>query len=242
MHRVIVPMSGPMPFFNEDEYPFPKPLVEINGRPMIEYVIRNILELGQDTWIKFLIRADYCTRYHLDDTITLLAENASVSPVAKDTGGALCTALLAIEEINNSDPLLILNADQYFAAGFASSVRRLFEPPYDGGCVVFDSVHPRWSFVRTVGDEIVEAAEKRPITRRAVAGVYGFARGADFVSAAKQALLKDASHDGAYYLSAAVNEMVLMNKKLRAVEVAPGDYHSFYSPAKIAEFCGRAAN
>ena len=241
MLNVLVPMSGPMPFFNEGEYPFPKPLVEINGVPMIEYVVRNIASCGPDVRAIFLVRQDHCKKYHLDDTIRLLApEHAEVLKVASETRGALCTALLAIESINNDNPLLIVNSDQYFTQGFAQGVRQLFEPPYEGGCLVFDSVHPRWSFVRTHGDEIVEAAEKRPITRRAIAGAYGFARGADFVAAAKQALLKDANHDGVFYLSAAINEMVLMNKRLRAVQMPSADYHSFYSPKKIAEFSASA--
>ncbi len=241
MLNVLVPMSGPMPFFNEGEYPFPKPLVEINGLPMIEYVTRNILSCGPDVRVNFLVREDYCKKYHLDDTIRLLAPGQSmVTQVSTDTCGALCTALLAVEQIDNDQPLLIVNSDQYFTKDFAGKVSALFEAPYEGGCLVFESVHPRWSFVRTTGEDITEAAEKRPITKRAIAGVYGFGRGADFVTAAKQALLKDASHDGIFYLSAALNEMVLMNKRLRAVEVPAADYHSFYSPKKIAEFAGSA--
>ena len=237
MLNVLVPMSGPMPFFNVDEYPFPKPLVEINGLPMIEYVTRNILSCGPEVRVNFLVREDYCKKYHLDDTIRLLAPLQSViTPVPTNTCGALCTTLLAVEQIDNDQPLLIVNADQYFTRDFAEKIAALFEPPYEGGCLVFESVHPRWSFVRTIGEEIIEAAEKRPITKRAIAGVYGFGRGADFVKAAKQALLKDASHDGIFYLSAAINEMVLMNKRLRAVDVLAANYYSFYSPKKIAEF------
>ena len=52
----------------------------------------------------------------------------------------------------------------------------------DGGVIVFDSVHPRWSFVRVdKAGFVIETAEKRPISRLATAGFYYFRRGADFV-------------------------------------------------------------
>jgi NDP-sugar pyrophosphorylase family protein len=237
MLNVLIPLSGQMPFFGEAEYPFPKPLVEINGLPMIEYVVRNLLSLGE-VRPHFLVRQDYCRKFHLDDTIRLLCAHAKVTPVATETGGALCTALLAVDDIAPEEPLLVVNADQYFSDGFAPAVRSLFEDPWQGGCLVFDSVHPRWSFVRTAGEQIIEAAEKRPISRQAVAGVYGFLRGKDFVEAAGNALMKDASHDGRFYTSAAVNELILLGRQLRAVPVAASTYHSFYSPNKIAEFTG----
>jgi len=45
----------------------------------------------------------------------------------------------------------------------------------DAGTIVFDSVHPRWSFVKTNEKGLViEAAEKRPPSRNATAGFYHF--------------------------------------------------------------------
>ena len=195
MLNIVVPMSGKTPFFDGHDFPFPKPLVEINGITMIEYVTRNISELGIDANVYFMVREDYCKKYHLDDTIKLLLpENAHVIPVAFETKGALCTTLLAIDHINTHDPVIAINSDQYFSYGFKDSVLMLFEDDFDGGCLVFQSVHPRWSYVRVQDQHIIEAAEKRPITRHAIAGVYGFSHGTDFVKAAHSALQKDADH------------------------------------------------
>jgi len=242
MLNIVVPMSGEMPFFKDIDYPYPKPLVEINGRPMIEYLVRNLLSCGPEVRIVFLVREDHVKKFYLGNTIRLLARDQSVvQSVPVHTGGALCTVLMAVELIDNNQRLLIVNFDQYFTHNFREGVEALFQTPYEGGCFVFESVHPRWSFVRTLGEDIVEASEKRPISRQAIAGVYGFSRGADFVAAANQALLKDASHDGSFYVSSVINEMVLINKRLRAINVPAGAYHSFYSPAKIAEFTSSLA-
>ena len=237
MLNIVVPISGKTPFFDGNDFPFPKPLIEINGVTMIEYVAKNISELGVDAKIYFMVREEYCKKYHLDDTIKLLLpENSYVIPVAFETKGALCTTLLAIDYINTSDPLLVINSDQFFSSGFNDLVQKLFENDFDGGCLVFQSVHPRWSYVRVEDQQIIEAAEKRPITKHAIAGVYGFSHGIDFVKAAHSALQKDAEHEGNFFLSAAVNECVLLKKRLRAVEVSTSQYFSFYSPQKIIEF------
>ena len=83
---------------------------------------------------------------------------------------------------------------------------------------------------------IVEASEKRPISKNAIAGVYVFQRGSDFVTGAKEAIRKDASVGGAYFVSAVFNELILMNRTMHAVAVPNADYVTFYSPQKIAEY------
>lgn len=237
MLNIVIPMSGSMPFFPEDEYPFPKPLVEINGHPMIQYLIENIKSLEFDIHVTYLVRDDFCRKYHLDSTIGLLSPfPCRIIPVANSTCGALCTSLLATDYIDHPDPVMILNFDQYFLSNFSEMVSYLLTANGDGGCVVFDSAHPRWSFVRILDGEIVEAAEKHPITKSAIAGVYLFKNGADFVVAAKNALLKGASHNGVFYISAVINELILLNKKLLAIETPTQNYFSFYSPGKISEF------
>ncbi len=63
--------------------------------------------------------------------------------------------------------------------------------------VIFPDVHPRWSFVKCDADgNVIEAAEKRPISNLATEGFYYFGSGAAFVEAAEAMILKDASVNG----------------------------------------------
>ncbi len=235
--EVIVPMSGPMPFFDTDSSPFPKPLVEIDGVPMIAYLAANLRTLRTLRRAHFLVREDYCKKYHLDDTIRLLLPGVSnVIRVSPETRGALCTALLCIDELSLSAPVVVMNFDQYFSGDFAGLIRRLLSPQVDGGVAVFESVHPRWSFVKLECDRVVQAVEKRPISRTAIAGIYAFSRSEEFLEAAFSALKNNASCDGAFYISAAINELILRGKVLNAVTVTERDYHTFYSPQRVDEF------
>jgi hypothetical protein len=82
----------------------------------------------------------------------------------------------------------------------------------------------------------MEAVEKKPISRNAIAGMYYFSQGSSFVENSMQAIIKRRSHDGMYYTSAVLNELILKGKNLLTYKIETDEYHSFYSPEKIKEF------
>lgn len=238
MLNILLPLAGPNTYFDSQEYPFPKPLIEVLGTPMIERVINNLNEINEDKRFIFLIRNEDCSKFHVDNTLRLLTgDRGIIIKVQGDTGGALCSALLAIDHINNSDQLLIANSDQIFKNNLHLYFEGMKRVDGDAACMTFSSIHPRWSYVKI--DEsraIIQASEKNPISKNAVAGIYYFKKGVDFVGAAKKSIFKDSSTDGKYFISSAINELTLMGKKAISVEVNNADYVSFYTPQKIAEY------
>jgi hypothetical protein len=103
--------------------------------------------------------------------------------------------------------------------------------------VTFESIHPRWSYARTDADlHIIETAEKRPISKHAIAGLYYFRQGRDFVDSAMNMIKKDAHVNGTYFIAPTLNEMVLHNKKLTIYPIENSRYHTFYTPNKINEY------
>jgi len=83
---------------------------------------------------------------------------------------------------------------------------------------------------------VVETAEKRPISRHAVAGLYYFKKGHDFVDSAMSMIQKDSSVNGSFYISPTLNEMILKGKVITTTSVNTDDYHTFYTPQKIKEY------
>jgi hypothetical protein len=103
--------------------------------------------------------------------------------------------------------------------------------------VVFDSVHPRWSFVKTDGDDmVIEAAEKRPISRNATAGVYYFRKGRFFVEAAKAMIKRDASVNGGYFVCPSLNEMVLAQMRVGVERIRREQYISLATPQSVEDY------
>ncbi|MNN67911.1 hypothetical protein D3C81_1835740 [compost metagenome] len=112
----------------------------------------------------------------------------------------------------------------------------------DAGVVIFKSLHPRYSFVRlNTEGYVVEAAEKNPISNHAVAGLYWFDKGAMFVEAVKEMIRNDARVNDAFYIAPALNEMVLLHRKIGTHQVELHQYHPLKNPHQLLAFEGVSA-
>jgi len=236
MINVIIPLAGKQQFFTESEYIYPKPLIEINGKTMIEYVIKNLNEIKEEKQFIFIVNSDDVKNYHMDNIFKLLTDdNCKIVEVKKETKGAACSVLMGIEYIYNDSELIIANPDQLFDNILGNVMNSL--RGYDASILSFNSIHPRWSYARLdESGNIIETAEKRPISKNAIAGLFYFRKGSDFVESAMNMIRKDANVNGSYYVAPTLNEMVLKNKMLNIVKIDNESYHIFSSPQTIKEY------
>lgn len=238
MINVLIPLSGNSKFFDSEEYFYPKMLVEILGKPMIQHAVENLQTIQHDLQFIFVIKKIDCVKFHLDDTLHLLTNGeCKIIILDQETKGAACSALLAIDVINDGNPLIIANFDQLIDGDLSKIVDELFNTNCDAGCLVFNSTHPRWSFVKLDADNyVLETAEKRPLSKNAIAGFYYYKQGKDFILAAQSMILKSCSNAEIFYIAPTFNELILKGKKIKALQIPNKNYHSFYTPQKIEEF------
>jgi len=234
--NVLVPMASKSQYFPEAEYPFPKPLIELGESTMAELVINNLATAAQQHRFIFILSQEDCRKFHLDRTLSIItAGQCDIIRLNKETRGAACSALMAIDFIDNETPLLIANGDQIFDDPIDTLIAGLTHK--DAGVVTFDSVHPRWSYVRVdESGRVVETAEKRPLSRHAIAGLYHFRQGKDFVQASMRMIQKDESVNGLFYIAPSLNQMILAGKEVGMSKVDNDRYHTFYIPQKIKEY------
>jgi len=211
--KVLIPMAGEGSRFVQAGYTFPKPLIDVNGKPMIQRVIEN---LDFDAEYIFLVRKEHLEEYEIEATLQQIThDNCNIVVVDSLTEGAACTALLARKLIDNCEELLIANSDQvieYSRENF-ETLRRFTD--LDGIVFAFRAVHPKWSFVRTnARGLVVEVAEKKPISDIATCGIYYYRRGADFVSCALKMIAKDVRVNNEFYIAPVYNEMLSDKKTL----------------------------
>lgn len=232
--RYLIPIAAEHDLFPRSEFYFPKPLIEVAGKTMISRVISGIETKDPEASFIFVVRETDCTEFSLDSAIRLSTQRPTeIIQLSKETRGSLCSCLMAIEHVDDEHPLVICNGDQVLDI----NLREVFAnfSSADAGVITFDSVHPRWSFARVDDVGVVtEVAEKRVISRSAIAGFYYFRKGSSFIEAAKLSILKSSTLNQNFYISPVVNEVILQGGTVREYKVDEGSYLSFYSPKRLA--------
>ena len=207
-------MAGEGSRFVKEGYTFPKPLIDVRGKPMIQTVVEN---LDFDCEYVFLVRKKHIEQYSgILDTLDRIT-NGRFNYVEVDglTEGAACTALLAEKYIDNDEGLLIANSDQFIEYEPDNFLTLKSLTSVDAMVFTFNAVHPKWSFVKTNSRGfITEVAEKRPISNIATCGIYWYRRGSDFVKYAKQMIEKDIRVNNEFYIAPVYNELIQDGKSL----------------------------
>ena len=240
MIHIVMPMGGEGKRFAERGYTFPKPLVEIAGKPMVEIVVHNLTPSEPHRFI-FICRQEHLQKFALGEVLNLIAPENRVISMRSPTSGALCSVLLGMEYLQNDDELLVANADQFVDIpidGFLAAARA---GKWDGYVMTFPSTHPKWSYVKTEGDHIVTVAEKQPISRNATVGLYYFRRSKDFVAAAERMLLKNATVAGEFYVAPVYNELILKGKKIGMYPISRDQMHGLGMPEDVEVFVASRA-
>ena len=234
MMNVVVLMAGTSQSFAEKGYMYPKYLLDYKGKPIVQHVVDSLKPLNAN--LSFVILKEDDDKAFIASTLQILAPNAKIYKVNKQTKGAVCSALFAIDSINNDDELVIINGDQLLTSELVESIQEFREKQYEGGIIVFRSVLPRWSFVALDEQGLVcETSEKRPISDLATAGCYYFRHGKDFVEAAYNIIRKDENFSGNYYICSTYNELILKQQKVGVHEIPMEHYLSFATPQLYEE-------
>jgi len=215
--NVLIPMAGAGSRFTQAGYTFPKPLIDVQGKPMIQVVAEN---LNIKANFIYIVQKEHREKYNLDTLLNLVTPKCKVVEVDELTEGAACTALLAKKYIDNDSPLFFANSDQFVEWDSNEFFYKMNETEADGGIVTFKSTHPKWSFAK-INDQgfVTEVAEKNPISDMATVGFYYWKHGSDFVKYAEQMINNDIRVNGEFYVCPVYNEAIQEGKEIRTFDI-----------------------
>ena len=236
--NILIPMAGAGKRFFDAGYIFPKPLIEIDNKPMIQWVIES---LNLKANYIFIIQKEHQEKYNIKSVLKILQPNCKIIELDHLTEGAACTTLLAKEYINNDDPLIIANSDQYINWNSSKAFYDFNSKNLDGAILTFEAIHPKWSYAKCNNEGFVtEVAEKKVISKNATVGVYYWKHGSDYVKSAEEMIKKNIRVNNEFYVCPVYNEFLQRNKKIKIHKVdkmwglgTPEDLNNFIQKMKF---------
>ncbi len=219
MLQIVVPMAGRGSRFANAGFALPKPFIPVHGIPMIKLVIEN-LRPQQEHRFLFLCLEEHLRKYPVEELLKRASPNCEIIPVEGVTQGAACTVLLAHDYINNDDPLMIANSDQWVDVSIDKYLQQFDDANVSGLIMTMEANDPKWSFVR-LNDQrrVVEVVEKKVVSNEATVGIYNFRHGCDFVSAAEKMIAQDQRVNNEFYVAPTYNLLIAEGKEIRFVNI-----------------------
>lgn len=209
---IVVPMAGRGSRFAQAGYLNPKPLIPINGIPMIKVVIDNLTPSRPHRFV-FICQQEHVRKHDLKVKLNQWAPGSALVELTEVTQGAACTVLKAIDFLDTG-PLMIANSDQYVDRSIDDYLR-VQDEGLDGLIMTMTANDPKWSFVALNSSALVtRVVEKEVISNEATVGIYNFARGTDFVLAANQMIERNERVNGEFYVAPVYNELISTGAKI----------------------------
>lgn len=201
MLNIVVPMAGRGSRFAKEGYKLPKPLIDVNGKHMIEVVINNLKPTQPHRFI-FVCQQQHITEFSLDNVFSNICSDYQLIGIDGITEGAAITVLKAREFIDNDDPLMIANSDQWVDMSIDDYLLDMERRALDGSMLTMKASDPKWSYAKVDSNGFVtEVVEKIVVSDEATVGIYNFKKGKDFCQLADKMIQQDLRSNGEFYVA-----------------------------------------
>lgn len=235
-------MAGLGSRFTDAGFDLPKPLIEIDGKTLIQHSVETV---GIDGRYIFITRLYDNPEYNqkLSDILSRIAPGHIEIKVSGKQYGTSYSALFAKSYIDNDDELILTNCDQRLAWNPEDFLRMSRSHGIDGSILTHESSSHKHSYAVVENGLVSHLAEKNPISNNALVGLHYWKRGRDFVESAEK-LVKECLSDGREsYVSLTYNYLIASGKKIVAYQVPANAYIPLGTPrdleiyqAKINEY------
>lgn len=226
--QIVIPMSGIGKRFIDAGYTDPKPLIKVDGKPIIEHVLN--LFPGEKN-ISFI-----CNDKHLKET-KMSKILKSISPSSKiyevpveGRKGPVDAVSRIFKEIADEDEVIVSYCDYGTVWDYKKFLKETREKNCQGAIACYKGFHPHmlgndnYAFVREKDNLMIEIKEKESFTSNkmneyASNGTYYFQSGSIMKKYFRKLVQRDIQINGEYYVSLVYNLMVEDHLKVNIFEI-----------------------
>ncbi len=237
--NIVIPMAGAGSRFASAGYTDPKPLIRVHHTPMIKLVIDNLRPSGRHARFVFICQRAHVAAYGLREKFAAWAPGCEIVELDGLTEGAACTVLAAAHLIDNGQPLMIANSDQYVDCNIDDYLAGMDAQQLDGLIMTMKANDPKWSFVGLNPNGLVtHVVEKQVISDEATVGIYNFRHGRDFVAGARAMIAANDRVNGEFYVAPVYNGLIAAGARVGIHNIGSdgAGMHGLGIPADLQAF------
>ena len=140
--KIIIPMTGYGSRFVAAGYQELKPLIPVQGLPMIEWIVRGMY--AEETDFLFICRESHLRELpQLSETLTRIAPKGQIFSVSQwEKKGPVCDVLRAEAMIPDDQPCIVNYCDFYMTWDYPEFCRLAQERRCDGAVLCYSGFHP----------------------------------------------------------------------------------------------------
>jgi len=212
MH-IIIPMSGAGNRFVQAGYKEPKPLILVDGRPIIEHVVGLF---PGETKFTFVCNRDHLQNTNLESVLKRIAPQGNIVSIDPHKKGPVFAVSQMFNLIDNDEEVIVNYCDFACAWDYADFLKTIREADADGSIAAYRGFHPHmlgktnYAFIKETDQWMEAIKEKEPFTddrmnEYASSGTYYFKRGGLVKKYFQQLMEADIHLNGEYYISLVYN-------------------------------------
>lgn len=220
--QIIIPMAGTGERFIQAGYKEPKPLIEVDGKPIIEHVVN--LFPGEDDFT-FICNEHHLKFSNLRGVLVGIKPSARIISISQHKLGPVYSVLQASDYIDETKPAIVNYCDFHTYWDYSYFKNKMIELECDGCIACYKGFHPHllltnlYAGVRADKDNyMIEIREKHSFTENKMdtyqsAGTYYFRSGAIVKKYFNATIEKKIAYKGEYYVSMVYNLLKSDNLK-----------------------------
>lgn len=224
----LIPLAGEGSRFKATKYKDPKPLIQVDGMPMIVRAVED-LPVGND--FIFIVRKEHIDQYPLKKILEQQYKNCKIIAVDYLTEGQASTCLLARENINNDNALLIGACDNGALYDKKKFQNLVADDKVDvivfsfRNNVTVESKPEAYGWINVDKDNnaqsisVKEQISDTPINDHAVVGTFWFRYGRDFVAAAEDMIDRNIRVNNEFYVDECINNAIALGLRVKVLEI-----------------------
>jgi NDP-sugar pyrophosphorylase family protein len=243
--QIIIPLSGSGLRFQQAGYKEIKPLIPVQGKPMIEWVTR--LFPGVHDFI-FIAREDHLRNTKLESVLTSLAPYGRTIAIAPHRLGPVHALQQAAGKLDLNSRTIVSYCDYFMHWDYAAFTRMVMQTHCQGAIPCYTGFHPHLLHEKNIyagcrvgsDNRLLEIKEKHSFTNDKTnghhsVGMYYFQTGALMLQYCDELVSRGHSLNGEYYVSMVYEAMLRDGLDIRVYDQIP-HFCQWGTPADLEEY------